>query len=327
VGLTNFPNGITSFGMPVIGGGLPPTFGNVYFVDYTNGNDGNSGKSPEAAVKTLSKAHDLCTTNNNDYILIDGYAEVVETAMIDFSKSRIHVWGCNGSPPGLGYGAGARVTLGVTTAAADIATLKNTGVRNTFTGIKFSNSNTLATNLYTVAEGGEYARYNNCEFYKSALLTTDLTAEVLCNGDSAQFYGCTFGDLVNTKGASGIEHPNVLLTRELITGKVARDCSFVDCTFLQKAAHGDVCFFYGPNATDVERRLLIIRPVFMNCILSATVVADAINFGAAQTDGQVLVVDPVAIRTTAIGGASLGVYVQGAVPTAATTGIAVQVAA
>jgi hypothetical protein len=326
MGFTNFPNGVTSFGIPMMGG-LPPTFGNVWFVDYANGSDGNHGKDMQHAFKTLSKAHDACTTNNNDYILIDGYSEVVETAMIDFSKSRVHVWGCNGSPPGLGYGAGARVTLGVTTAAADIATIKNTGTRNTFTGIKFSNSNTLATCLYTFAEGGEYTRFNNCEFYKSSLLTTDLTAEVLCNGDSSQWYGCTFGDLVNERGASTKERPNVLLTRELITGKVARDCSFVDCTFLQKAAHVDVCFFYGPNATDVERRLLIIRPVFWNCVLATADPADAVNFGAAQTTGDVLIVDPAAVNVTALGGANLNIYVQGAVPTAATTGISVEVAA
>jgi len=326
MGYTNFPNGITSFGMPAFGG-IPPTFGNIWFVDYGAGSDAWDGKSPETPFKTLSAAHDACTTNNNDYIFINGYAEVVETAMIDFSKSRVHVFGCNGPPPGLGYGAGARVSLGVTTAATDIATLKNTGVRNTFTGIKFSNSNTLATNLFTVAEAGEYTRYNNCEFYKSALLTTDLTAEVLLNGDSSQFYGCTFGDLVNEKGAAGIELPNVLLTREIISGKVARDCSFVDCTFLRKAAHVDVCFVYGPNATDVERRLLFIRPIFWNCVLATADPADAVNFAAAQTDGDVLIIDHASINVTAVGGANLNIYVQGAVPTAATTGKSVEIAA
>lgn len=326
MGLTNYPHGITSFGIPVFGG-LPPTFGNVWFVDYGSGSDGNDGKSPETPLKTLSRAHALCTTNNNDYILIDGYSEIVETAMVEFTKSRVHVFGCNGIPPGLGHGAGARITLGTTGVAGDIATLINTGTRNTFTGIKFSNTSATATCLYSVAEGGEYTRYNNCEFYKSSLLTTDLTAEVLCNGDSSQWYGCTFGDLVNERGAVGKERPNVLLTRELITGKVARDCAFVDCLFQHKAAHVDVCFFYGPNATDVERRLLLIRPVFWNCVLATADPADAVNFAAAQTNGDVLIIDPAAVNVTALGGANLNIYVQGAVPTAATTGISVEVAA
>lgn len=323
---TNFPNGLSSFGLPLFGG-APPTFGNMWFVDYAVGSDYNDGKSTERPFKTLSEAHAVCRTNNNDYIFVNGYAEVVELAMIDFTKSRVHVFGCNGPAPGLGYGSGARVSLGVTTAAADIATLKNTGVRNTFNGIKFSNSNTLATNLFTLAEAGEYTRYNHCEVYKSALLTTDLTAEVLLNGDSSQFYGCTFGDLVNEKGAAGIELPNILLTREIISGKVARDCSFVDCQFLRKAAHVDVCFVYGPNANDVERRLLFIRPIFWNCVLATADPADAVNFAAAQTEGDVLIIDHASINVTAIGGANLNIYVQGAVPTAATTGKAVEVAA
>jgi len=310
------------------GGGIPATFGDVYFVDYQKGSDtAHSGKDRDKAFKTLSRAYEAVTSNNNDLVLIDGYSSVVETAMISLTKNRVHTIGLNGPPPGLGYGAGAMVTLGTTGVASDIATLQNTGVRNTFTGIKFSNSSATATCLYTVAEGGEYTRYNHCEFYKSSLLTTDLTAEVLCNGDSSQWYGCTFGDLVNERGASGKERPNVLLTRELITGKVARDCAFVDCLFQQKAAHVDVCFFYGPNATDVERRLLLIRPVFWNCVKATADPADCVNFAAAQTEGDVLLVDPVGINVTALGGASLNIYVQGAVPTAGTTGIAVEVAA
>ena len=326
MGLTNYPNGISSFGLPVFGD-IPATFGDIYFVDYRNGNDSNTGIEKDRAFKTLSRAYDAVVTDNNDIVVIDGDSEIVETAMITLSKNRVHTIGLNGPPPGLGYGAGARITQGTTDVATDIATLLNTGVRNTFTGIKFSNSSATATCLYTVAEGGEYTRYNNCEFYKSGLLTTDLTAEVLCNGDSSQWYGCTVGDLVNERGALGKERPNVLLTRELITGKVARDCAFVDCLFQHKAAHVDVCFFYGANATDVERRLLLVRPIFWNCVLATATPADAVNFAAAQTAGDVLLVDPVSVNVTALGGANLNVYVQGAVPTAATTGIAVEVAA
>ena len=324
--LTNFPFGVSSFGVPLFGN-LPATFGNIWFVDYNAGSDSYSGKSTRKAFKLLSTAYDACTTNNNDVVLINGYSAVVETAMITLTKNRIHTFGLNGPPSGLGYGNGARVTQGTTGVAGDIATLHNTGVRNTFTGIKFENTSATATCLYTVAEGGEYTRYNNCEFYKSALLTTAGTAEVLCNGDSSQWYNCTFGDLVNERGSDTVRRANVLLTRELITGKVARDCSFVDCTFLHKAAHVDVSFMWGANATDVERRLLLIRPVFWNCVLATADPADAIDFGAAQTTGDVLLVDPAAVNVTAFGGANLNIYVQGAVPTAATTGISVEVAA
>jgi len=310
-------------GIPIPIGFQGCEFGDVYFVDYGNGLDSYRGLTPGTAFKTLSYAHTKCTSNQNDAILVNGVTEIVETAMIPWTKSRVHVFGCNGPAPGLGYGAGARVTLGVTTDASDLATLHNTGIRNTFNGIKFSNDNTLATCLYSLAEGGEYTRYNHCEVYKSGLLTTDLTAEVLCNGDSAQWYGCTLGDMVNERGASGKERPNVLLSRGLISGKVARDCSFVDCEFLHKAAHGDACHVYGPNANDVERRLLFKNCNFWNCILAAAEMTACVTFGATQTDGEVLLVNCAGMNTGALS-ATTGVYVQGAVPTGATTGIAVQ---
>lgn len=326
--LTNFPNGISSFGIPLMGGGVPATFGDVYFVDHRKGSDDHDGKSPETAIKTLSHAYDLCISNNNDVVVIDGDEEINETGgLVTLSKNRVHTIGLNGLLPPLGYGAGARITHGVVAGAANTATFRNTGVRNTFSGIKFSNANTTATCLHTVEEAGEYARYYNCEFYKSSLLTTNLTAELLLNGDSAQFQNCTFGDLVNERGASGVERPNVKLDRETITGKVARDCSFIDCTFLHKAAHVDACFFYGHNATDVERRLLLIRPIFWNCVLATADPADCVNFAAAQTVGDVLLVDPAGINVTLLGGNALNIYVQGAVPTHNTTGIAVEVAA
>jgi len=96
------------------------------------------------------------TSNNNDIILIDGDSTVVETAMVTISKNRVHTFGVNGA---LGhYGHGAKISVGVTTSATDIATIKNTGVRNTFTGIKVINENTVAEGLYAWAEGGEFLR-------------------------------------------------------------------------------------------------------------------------------------------------------------------------
>jgi hypothetical protein len=299
--------------------------GTIYYVDYRNGADQNDGLSWETAFKKLSAAYAAATSNNNDVILIDGDSTVVETAMITWAKNRIHVFGMNGPSPIFGQGAGAKVELGITIVATDTATLRVTGVRNTFTGIKFVNSNTLATNLHCVEEAGEYNRYINCEFYKSGLLLTDLTAELLMNGDSSSFDSCTFGSLVNTRGASGKECPCVKLDRETVTGKVCRDGVFVDCRFLTKAAHADVCFIYGKNATDVERSLLLVRPIFWNCVLAVADPANAVNFGAAQTDGDVLMIDPTGINISILGGASLNIYVQGAVPTEATTGKAVEI--
>lgn len=298
-------------------------FGDRFFVDYRNGSDNFDGQTKSRAVKTLSKAYALATSNSNDVIFIDGDSGVAETAMITWSKNRIHVIGDNGLPSYLGYGPGARITLGVTGVATNIAIIQNTGVRNTFQSLKFDHSDTVAQGLYAFAEGGEYTRFANCEFYKSSLLTTATAAEVLCNGDSSQWYGCTFGDLVNEVGTGG-SRPRacVIFTRETITGKVARDCSFVDCTFLKKAQNTGVAMMSITTATDIERRLLLVRPIFINAHLATADPADAILIAAAQTQGKILLIDPSTFGCSAHATASAGAYLTGgSAPVDSTTGI------
>jgi hypothetical protein len=60
--LTNYPNGVSSFGVPVIGGGAGPfqPYSTYYFVDANNytghSSDGNDGLSPDTPLTTMSQA-------------------------------------------------------------------------------------------------------------------------------------------------------------------------------------------------------------------------------------------------------------------------------
>lgn len=280
-----------------MGADVPATFGDVFFVDYRNGSDDNKGTDKSCALKTLSKAYEKCTSNHNDVILIDGDSTVVETSMIDWTKNRIHVIGLNGTPSFLGYGNGAKISCATTT-TGDIATLKVTGVRNTFSNLKIMNSSTLSTCVYSLAEGGEYTRYYNCEFYKSTDLDQAAAAEVLMNGDSSQFYNCTFGSNANTVTANGAR-PCVLLTRETITGKVCRDGAFVNCLFWRKAGDTDNSFVHSAGATDVERMLLFKDCIFNNTTLATQTMTVGISGAAALTQGEILLAgNCVAYNTT-----------------------------
>lgn len=78
MGLTQFPFGVSSFGMPVLGGGGLMTTGNVFFVDSgaTNTSDGNLGDSPTKPLATLNGALVRATASNGDVIfLMPGHAE------------------------------------------------------------------------------------------------------------------------------------------------------------------------------------------------------------------------------------------------------------
>lgn len=318
--ITNFPNGISSFGIQLPAGDLPATKGRYIFVDYGSGNDGNDGLSPEKAVKTLAQAYSMATTNMDDVIVLTGSSTHVLTSMLDISKNRVHFVGMDASG-GRMFGQNAKVSLGVTTAASDIATIKNTGVRNTFTNIKFMNSNTVAQGLYCVAEGGEYAKYTNCEFYKDTDLDETAAAEVLNNGDSAQWIGCTFGSSANIIADDKIR-PNMLLTATL-SGKKCRDNYIEGCLFLSKAGGTEAVRIYGANATDVERMFLVKDSVFYNNILSAATPAHAVGFGSAQTEGCVILKNCTSVDHTVMAQAAKNIYVDGAVPTFATTGVSV----
>ena len=322
MGLTNFPNGISSMGIPLMGSGIPATPGKVMFVDYGNGSDGVSEKALSAsrAWKTLDKAVNAATTNKDDVICLVGNSTHTLTEMLTVSKNRLHFVGLDG---GMRYcGQNAKVSLGVTTAATDIGTILNTGVRNTFQNIKFINENTVAEGIYCFVDGGEYTIINGCEIYKSTDLDQTGAAELVMNGDSSLVINSVIGSNVNAISGA-IIRTNVLFTAGLAAaGKVARDVKFENCTFWKKAGNVNNRYMYGANATDIERMLHVKDCLFFNTKLASALPAQCVAFGAEQTDGFCLLDNCVSINNTKLS-TTTGVYIQGAVPTYATSGISV----
>lgn len=84
MGLTNFPNGASSFGIPVLGSGPILTTGNVFFVD--SGSSGrrdaaDHGTSPDTPFATIDYAIGRCTADNGDVILVmPGHTETIAAA-------------------------------------------------------------------------------------------------------------------------------------------------------------------------------------------------------------------------------------------------------
>lgn len=79
MGLTNFPNGVTSFGIPVMGSGpdLPATSGKYFFVNNSTGVDSPSyGTTIEKPFATIDYAIGKCTANASDVIVVlPGHSE------------------------------------------------------------------------------------------------------------------------------------------------------------------------------------------------------------------------------------------------------------
>jgi hypothetical protein len=309
----------------VIGGGgqVPATSGNYLFVDYTQGDDGVSVKSNSVSrpFKTVAQAYSKATTNKDDVIVLMGNATHVLTEMLSVAKNRVHFVGMDGSP-GRSYGQNAKLSLGVTTSASDIGAVLNTGVRNSFKNLKVISNNTKDESLYTFVEGGEYTVLDGCEIYKSTDLDVTGAAELVMNGDSAQVRNCYIGSTVDV--ASGaITRATVLLTKGLAgAGKVSRDVLFDNCWFQKKAGHVNNRYFYGANATDVERMLHIRNSTFFNTKLATALPAQCVAFAAEQTEGFCLIDNCTSINNTKLS-TTTGVYIAGPAPAYATTGISV----
>jgi len=293
--------------------------GDHYFVDYRNGSDAHDGETWGKALRTYSEAIRRVKSNNNDVIHIDGDSEVVELAMVTLSKSRVHTIGHNGA---LGhYGPGARIGMGVTTDTDDVALFKNTGVRNTFTGVKFNSSNTLTESRYTVWETGEYARYHNCEIQKLTHLADTDAADLKLTGDSPQFYNCMIGvSSLTTVGA--VIRPNVMVLY-ISSSQRTRDGLFENCIFPKFCGNAAAQMVYVNGATAIERWLIFKDCIFINSTLAAADPTHAVGASAAQTAGVLFLKNCSCVLCDLLIEASVGTYVDGTNPVHNTSGLAV----
>lgn len=315
---------------------LGGTFGNVFVVMNSSDTDeGNyqhmqdlfppDGDGRVRFYTSLSSAYDATESNNNDVIILDGNSTHTLTAMLTVSKSRVHFIGLDYL---LGihraYGQSSKVSLGVTTAATDIATVKNTGVRNSFRGIKFLNANTVTEGIYCFVDGGEYTYIEDCEIYKSTDLDVTASAEFVCNADSPKYTNCTFGSLADARSGAVIR-ATVLFTKGLAgSGLVTRDALFEKCNFWIQCTNTGNRFCYGANATDIERVALFDNCNFICNGASSAIPAQNVAFGATLTVGAVLLKNCTSVLASTAMSTTTWVYVDGPVPAAATTGISVQ---
>lgn len=127
--LTNFPGGVSSFGMPVIGSGPILTTGNVFFVSSAVSGRSDStaaGRDPATPFATIDYAIGQCTASNGDHIIVmPGHTETVTAAAgIALDVAGVTI---------IGIGSGSnRPTVNFTTAvgASFKVTAANCTVRN-----------------------------------------------------------------------------------------------------------------------------------------------------------------------------------------------------
>ena len=283
MGLTNFPNGVSSFGMPVVGTGEETlTTGNVFFVD--SGATGTGADTPASGTKTnpfltIDYAISQCTANNGDIIFVmPGHSEDPTTSItMDVAGVWIRGIGWGNDRPTVTFGAtGAEVAMSaastrISNIVFDLGTVATT-VTNCFNitaagcivekcEIKL-HATSQFTNFLTATDVEDVVIRNNRFF---GLHTASGTSGIVVDGcDQIQIYGNHvsghFGEhaLDNTTPASADE-----ILRAFIAGNIIENKS---------STGGDLAVEMDANATGV---------------LAYNLVATGLDFEAGFTPGNV----------------------------------------
>lgn len=338
--LTNFPNGITSFGVPVLGSIAGATMtGNYWFVDPVNGADGNEG-SVELPLKTLYRALQLCTAGNNDVVVLISDGTTASTARLSlalaqslnsaattgtltWNKDATHLVGVC-SPTRVGQRARIAPPTGTYTAATFNA---SAFINVTASGCYFANLSvfcgfsTGVDGMIAWTDSGSRNSYNNVNIQGMADAASAAGADSrtlkLVGGGERTFTNCVFGTSTVSRGAANA-------TLEFASG-TARN-AFIGCTFDFQTSAATPIGIKAAAAASMDRYQLFQDCTFINNVGSTSTTMDGLSTIAASSGGLILMKNPTMVGITEFGtdANSRGqIYVDGGAPTAGTTGIAV----
>jgi len=236
MGLTCFPNGVSSFGIPIWGNGigpLGPATGNVYYLLVSKDSTDpyytllhNRGIPDASMFSTLEAAQDAMTTNQGDTLIVMPGLHT-ETVTCNWAKNRCHIVGA-GSPTSLLTG---------------------------YSSSRSGGAATYNTTLYTDTAAVDYVLHitgDNCEFYNLAIqnglsggsATSSNLAAAYVGGDSNYFRGVHFQGL-NSTAQAGAAACSSLNIGAGWGGHIFEDCVIGNNTFCiarTVAAQGQLLF-------------------------------------------------------------------------------------
>lgn len=265
MGLTNFPNGVSSYGVPVLGGAGGVQTGTSFFVNVLTGTDDPTfGLTPDKPFASIDYAMGKCTDYKGDVIYaMPGHTETIDSASaLDCDVAGVSIIGIGNFAGGY-YTAKPVINFtaadGTVEIAADGVTIANVTFEAGVASVATAISNT----------GGAGFRLTNCEFVDEA---ADKNFLICYSGGNASksnylqidncFAHCPDTDNTHFVNLSGAP-----------TGVVIRD------NILQ-GDWGVGCVAGTTNVTGVVKNITIAR----NIIYNAASTADAcINLAATAT--------------------------------------------
>ncbi len=288
---------VGQFGTPIWGvAGCPlPFTGNYFWVDETNGSDGNTG-GPSDAFKTLTQALAKCTSGNSDVVFMTGSVHV--TATVAWNLNKTHLIGL--SPPSQNSRARIAISNTAATSGAVSPLVNVTGAGCLFKNIEGFNGINQAATQVTWAEAGGENYYENCNFIQTGHATAAAQAgsrALTIASDENLFVGCTIGGDTEVR-ATNANYTLETLVNAASTGSarnVLRKCIFQMLSSDSSNAHINV------GAGTIDRYLLLDDCIMIQGIESGQAVIAA-GILASATAGGAVILTPgcVSLGATAI---------------------------
>lgn len=340
--LTNFPNGLTSFGIPVLSGMPLPFTGTYFFVDPLNGSDGNTGLSPNRALATLYKAHSLCTSGNNDVVFLIGNGGTTATARLSLALAQ--TVDSSATSGVLTWSKNATHLIGITAPAmvaqrARIAPPSGTYTQATFgsgnfivvsgSGCYFSNFSifhgfsTGGTNQIALTVTGSRNAFVNVQVggmgdQDSADDAGSRSVKIGSGGSGENlFYNCVIGLDTITRGAANASVE--------LAGATPRN-AFIDCIFPFQTDAATPLGILGTGNGCVDRWNLFKNCAFLNNVDSTSTTMTVLgSFTTASPGGNVILQQSMVSGVTDWGDANFfaNSYLDMAAPSASAGGLAV----
>jgi hypothetical protein len=224
---------VTMRGIPVYPN-VPIAFtqGKIWHCKPYSGNDGNSGDSPDQAVKTLTQAHTLATADQNDIVLL--YAESntaasttdYQSSALTWSKDGVHLIGVNcgamlGQRSRIAQTSTVKTVEDLFTLSADNCLISNIEI---FQGVASS----TATSPRAMVVSGQRNRIVNCQISGMGDTSMDATGarSLTVSGSENIFQHCYIGLDTVIRATNVIEVGITGTAGSKATRNIFEDCMF-----------------------------------------------------------------------------------------------------
>ena len=269
MGFTNFPNGLTSFGMPVIPGvGYVPWghdqkffFVAPYRTTANGASDGHAGTDPRRPLKTVSAAFAKARADKNDVIFMfasgDSAAETTDdlAATLTWNKDMVHLIGVGGAATRFGH----RSRFFTDSDATDVTPM----IDVTASSCHFANfqlfSGVDATNLVALQVSGNHNSFHNLHIagmgHADNASAANAASLKLNGGTESVFRNCVIG--VDTIEQDGDSKGQIWLD-----GGASR-MWFYDCLIQNYVSDTDAFHVTIEDAQGIDRWLGFTRCLFL----------------------------------------------------------------